>query len=248
MIRTLQDPEASPLSRLRAPALILLAAAAGFLLSACALSRSAASPQDTGPADPAAEQPPPGVFHRIEPGQTLYTISKTYGVALETITAANQLADPHRIEAGETLFIPDARMVLDVEATAFRGSIPSGLFQKPVQARLNSPYGPRWGRMHHGVDLGAAAGAPVRAARAGTVSYVGSGYRGYGKLVILDHGDGYQTLYAHNSRLLARKGKKVAAGQVIARVGATGNATAPHLHFEIRRHGRPVDPALYLTF
>jgi len=227
---------------------ILLVAAAGLLLPACAVSRNSSAPHDTRPGNPAGEQPPPGVFHRIEPGQTLYTISKTYGVALEAITATNHLADPDRIEAGETLFIPGAEHILDVEATALPGSIPRGLFRKPVQAGLNSPYGQRWGRMHYGVDLGAAAGTPVRAARAGTVSYSGSGYRGYGKLIILDHSDGYQTLYAHNSRLIARKGKKVAAGQVIAHVGATGNATAAHLHFEIRKHGRPRDPALYLTF
>lgn len=238
----------SPLPGRRAPVMILLAACAGLVLPACAVSHTASAPHDTRPTHPAAQQPPPGVFHRIETGQTLYTISNTYGVAMATIAAANDLADPDRIEAGETLFIPGAEQLLAVEATALPGSIPRGLFQKPVQAGLNSPYGQRRGRMHYGVDLGAPAGAPVRAARAGTVSYAGSGYRGYGKLVILDHSDGYQTLYAHNSRLMARKGKKVAAGQIIAHVGATGNATAPHLHFEIRRHGRPQDPALYLTF
>jgi murein DD-endopeptidase MepM/ murein hydrolase activator NlpD len=209
------------------------------------MSRATSAPRDTRPADPSAQQPPPGVFHRIETGQTLHTISKTYDVTVETLTAANDLADPDRIEVGEMLFIPGAGHVLDVPAT---GSIPRGLFQRPVQARLNSAYGRRRGGMHYGVDLGAPKGAPVRAARAGRVSYAGSGYRGYGKLVIIDHSDGYQTFYAHNSRLIARKGKKVTAGQIIAHVGATGNATAPHLHFEIRKNGRPQNPALYLSF
>ncbi len=228
--------------RHRAPALILLAVC---VLPACVLSRATSTPHDTRPADLSTPQPPAGVFHRIQAGQTLHTISHTYGVAVQTLTAANDLAHPDRIEAGELLFIPGAGHVLDVPAT---GSIPRGLFQSPVQARLNSAYGRRRGRMHYGVDLGAPKGAPVRAARAGRVSYAGSGYRGYGKLVILDHSDGYQTFYAHNSRLVARKGKKVTAGQIIAHVGATGNATAPHLHFEIRKNGHPQNPALYLSF
>ena len=231
--------------RHRAPALILLAACAGLFLPACVTPRATGAAHDARPANPSAQQPPPGVFHRIGAGQTLYTISKTYGVTVETLTTANDLADRNRIEAGEMLFIPGAEHILKVPAT---GSATRGLFRKPVQARLNSAYGQRRGGMHYGVDLGAAKGAPVHAARAGRVSYVGSGYRGYGKLVIIDHSDGYQTFYAHNSRLIARKGKKVTAGQIIAHVGATGNASAPHLHFEIRKNGRPQDPALYMSF
>ena len=231
--------------RRRAPALILLAACSGLFLPACVKSRAPSAPQNTRPARQSARQPAPGVFHRIEAGQTLHTISKTYGVTVETLLTANDLADRNRIEAGQMLLIPGAEHVLTVPAT--RGTS-RGLFRKPVQARLNSAYGQRRGGMHYGVDLGAAKGTPVYAARAGRVSYVGSGYRGYGKLVIIDHSDGYQTLYAHNSRLIARKGKKVTAGQIIAHVGATGNATAPHLHFEIRKNGRPQNPALYLSF
>jgi murein DD-endopeptidase MepM/ murein hydrolase activator NlpD len=219
-----------------------------LLLTACAAPRAvpASSPRTRQP--PAEGQPPPGVFHRIEPGQTLYTISRTYGVSLKSVVAANELADPDRIDSGTTLFIPGAPRVLDVPATALPGMVPDDLFRKPVNAPLNSPYGQRWGRMHHGVDLGAPAGAPVRAARGGRVSYSGSGYRGYGKLVILDHDGGYQTLYAHNRRLLVRTGQRVRPGDVIARVGATGNATAAHLHFEIRKDGRPLDPARFLPF
>ena len=100
------------LPRHRVSALILLAASAGLLSPACATSRAAAPAQEARPAAQGA-QPPPGVFHRIEPGQTLYTISKTYGVAVETVTSANDLANADRIQAGETLFIPGAQSVLD---------------------------------------------------------------------------------------------------------------------------------------
>jgi murein DD-endopeptidase MepM/ murein hydrolase activator NlpD len=105
---------------------------------------------------------------------------------------------------------------------------------------------PRRGHSHTGIDLGGARGDDVLAARAGRVVYSGAGMRGYGKTVIVDHGDGLVSLYAHNSELLVRTGDRVKQGDPIARVGRTGNATAEHCHFEIRRDDVPVDPLLYL--
>jgi len=102
---------------------------------------------------------------------------------------------------------------------------------------------------HMGVDIAAPLGHPIRAARRGTVLFSGSNdaMRAYGKLLILDHGDGFCSLYAHCSELLARTGERVDAGQVIARVGRTGRATGNHLHFEIRYEGVAVDPEQYLS-
>lgn len=97
-------------------------------------------------------------------------------------------------------------------------------------------------RFHTGVDLRAAEGAPIRAAGAGVVRDVGR-RGGYGKTVEIDHGDGTSTLYAHASELLVHKGQRVAEGQPVALVGQTGQTTGPHLHFELRRHDHPVDPA-----
>lgn len=97
-------------------------------------------------------------------------------------------------------------------------------------------------RFHTGVDLRAAEGAPIRAAGDGVVREVGR-RGGYGKTVEIDHGDGTSTLYAHASELLVHKGQRVAEGQPVALVGQTGQATGPHLHFELRRHDHPVDPA-----
>ena len=192
-------------------------------------------------------QPPPGVFHRVVRGQTLYTIARTYGVALDEIIEVNEISDPHQLEVDRLLFIPGAEAIQEVPATTRETRPARGLFRMPVAAAVTSPYGPRRGRMHHGVDLGATSGTQVLAARDGVVSYAGSGYRGYGKLVILDHDGGFQTFYAHNRRLLTGRGVRVRAGQPIAQVGATGHASAPHLHFEIRLHGRPQDPSRYLS-
>jgi len=114
------------------------------------------------------------------------------------------------------------------------------------QIELTSLFGLRWGVPHQGIDFAAAEGAPVYAAQAGTV--VSSGWNGgFGKLVILDHGDGVVTYYAHNSVLRVAPGDRVAAGDHIADVGNTGNSFGPHSHFELHVDGEPVDPINYLV-
>jgi murein DD-endopeptidase MepM/ murein hydrolase activator NlpD len=117
----------------------------------------------------------------------------------------------------------------------------------PVQGsrEISSTYGVRGVRHHDGVDIRGGAGTPIHAARDGRVVFSGW-MRGYGNIVILDHGEGVTTRYAHASQLIARVGDRVTRGQTIALVGATGNATGNHLHFEILWAGRAIDPALLL--
>lgn len=124
-------------------------------------------------------------------------------------------------------------------------------FRFPADGPISSPFGERLHpifhdvRMHTGIDIGAGYGSPVRAAAAGAV--VVAGYvSGYGTAIVIDHGGGLATLYGHLSRLGVRVGSRVAAGQTIGAVGNTGNSTGPHLHFEVRVHGTPVDPMRYL--
>jgi murein DD-endopeptidase MepM/ murein hydrolase activator NlpD len=129
---------------------------------------------------------------------------------------------------------------------AVQGSGPGASgWTAPAQGRVTSEFGPRWGTEHEGIDIGAAGGAPVRAAADGVVRRA-SWYGGYGNAVIIDHGGGVQTLYGHNASLDVRPGQRVSAGQVIAKVGSTGDSTGPHLHFEVEVDGRPVDPRPWL--
>lgn len=116
----------------------------------------------------------------------------------------------------------------------------------PVRGTVTSHFGRRGSRMHDGIDIGAKEGTAVHAAAGGEVVYSDSRLSGYGKLVIIRHGNNLFTAYAHNQRNLVRKGDKVRAGDVIARVGQTGRATGPHLHFEVRQGSTPVDPLAYL--
>ena len=121
----------------------------------------------------------------------------------------------------------------------------------PVAGRLSSKFGMRHHpilrktRLHAGVDLSAPTGTKIKAAADGVV--ISASYmRGYGNCLIVDHGGGISTLYGHCSRIIARKGARVQKGEIIANVGATGLATAPHLHFEVRRNGRPENPLNWL--
>ncbi len=119
--------------------------------------------------------------------------------------------------------------------------------QKPVTSpTITSRFGARWGTTHCGLDLAAPMGTPIYAAADGTVEKVVNSNSGYGNLVVISHGNGIQTYYAHCSKLLVSVGDKVEAGDLIAKVGSTGDSTGPHCHFEIRINGRPVDPGQYI--
>jgi murein DD-endopeptidase MepM/ murein hydrolase activator NlpD len=115
----------------------------------------------------------------------------------------------------------------------------------PCDGVVVSGFGMRWGRMHEGIDIGCAYGTSNRAAAAGTVIHSGW-LGGYGNLVVVDHGDGLSTAYAHASTLLVSVGQTVSQGQTVSLVGSTGNSSGPHLHFEVRVNGSAVDPLAYL--
>ncbi|MDJ0694943.1 peptidoglycan DD-metalloendopeptidase family protein [Mastigocoleus sp. MO_188.B34] len=116
----------------------------------------------------------------------------------------------------------------------------------PAKGVLTSGYGPRWGRMHRGIDIAAPTGTPIHAAAAGVVKKAGWNRGGYGYLVDIRHPDGTITRYAHNSKLLVKKGQQVQQGQKISLMGSTGFSTGPHLHFEIRPNGRATNPMAFL--
>jgi murein DD-endopeptidase MepM/ murein hydrolase activator NlpD len=115
----------------------------------------------------------------------------------------------------------------------------------PVSGPITSPFGMRWGVLHPGIDIGVPTGTPVHAAAAGQVVWCGW-MSGYGNFVVIDHGGGYATAYGHNSKVLVHCGEDVRQGQVVSLSGCTGYCTGPHVHFEVRVNGTPVDPLGYL--
>ena len=118
----------------------------------------------------------------------------------------------------------------------------------PADGTMTDGYGPRWGRMHLGIDIGILQALDVRAATSGTVTAAGwlTGYEGYGNVVTVDAGSGYSLLYAHLSASHVVPGQWLAEGEPIGLAGCTGSCTGTHLHFELRLDGVPVDPAPYL--
>jgi len=192
-----------------------------------------------------------GVYHVIEKGQTLWRISRAYGVDLETVQWVNDIDDVTSIPIGKKLFIPGAKKVLKVvpyrpgEVDPLVAS-PIINFLWPLKVPISSGFGPRRNKNHHGVDLPAPSGSRFVASAGGKVAYSGQGMKGYGKVIVLKHTGELSTVYAHNSTNLVRMGDRVVKGQVIGRVGKTGWATGPHVHFEIRKRGIAQNPLNYL--
>jgi murein DD-endopeptidase MepM/ murein hydrolase activator NlpD len=195
----------------------------------------------------------------VQAGETAYRISKQYGTSVEAIARANPTLDVTRISPGQTLWVPDgapqprASAGASVARAATFGAIdPRGrvsgrpVFAWPVPGTVSSPFGFRDGAHHDGVDIPAPKGTQVRAAESGRVIHAGDTLAGYGNLIIVKHTGRYSTVYAHNRKNLVRQGEFVEKGQVIAEVGDSGNATSPHLHFEVRENGSPRNPLGYL--
>ncbi len=196
------------------------------------------------------KKPPgsPGIFHIVKKGENLYRISKTYGVALSTLISINDIQDPDKIDVGQPIFIPGATEQLPVRIPSPDETSRSagGSFVWPVSGEVSSHFGDKRSRHYHsGIDIRCPYGTPILASRSGIVTFSGH-QRGYGRTVIIDHHDGFSTLYAHNCRNLVRAGERVSQGDTIASAGTSGNASGSHVHFEIRIGDIAVDPLPYL--
>ncbi|WP_426752865.1 peptidoglycan DD-metalloendopeptidase family protein [Myxococcus sp. Y35] len=227
------------------------------------------------------------VRHRVAAGETMYRISRTYGLTVEELGAANNIKAPWTLAVGQELIIPgvernvpvralaeaDPEPVRTSTAAASRRSVPAagrreeppsrkrpasrpasvsrprlatqGMLDWPLKGVLYGRFGKKGKEPHDGIDLAAPSGTPVKTAQEGTVLYAGE-QRGYGNIVIVEHANQLITLYAHNRDLRVRTGQKVRRAQVIATVGESGRTSGPHLHFEVRLDGKPVDPLDYL--
>ncbi len=219
--------------------------------SACASRQAYYPPRTVAPLEPTTSRESfSGVYHKVQHGQTLWRISKTYGVDLETLQWVNDVEDVGELRVGRVLFIPGVSKTVKVMTIQPEDEKPSGkgiTLIWPLHGRKTSDFGPRGKSVHQGIDLAAPKGTPVLASASGRVAYSGNGMKGYGKVVVLKHANDLSTVYAHNSALQVRMGDNVERGQTIAKVGATGRATGPHLHFEIRRRGVPEDPRKFLS-
>ena len=170
---------------------------------------------------------------------------KTSALSNTRETREEYLREVEALAAESSALAAQIRDAQEGAGSTGTGQASAAGFIWPCDGVVVSGFGMRWGRMHEGIDIGCAYGTPNRAAASGTVIYSGW-LGGYGNLVVVDHGNGLSTAYAHASSLLVGVGQSVSQGETVSLVGSTGNSSGPHLHFEVRVNGQAVDPLLYL--
>ncbi|HEX2922720.1 MAG TPA: LysM peptidoglycan-binding domain-containing M23 family metallopeptidase [Chloroflexota bacterium] len=189
--------------------------------------------------------PVSGVLHTVAGGDNLNDLALTYSVTPESIAEFNALSNPDMLQLGDKLIVPGGKM--GVSRVASRSPQPApaatGSFRWPAGGSITQYFGEGG---HSGLDLASATGSPVYAAESGiVVTALKLGY-GYGWHLVIDHGNGYRTLYGHLSAFNVDYGERVAKGDRIGSVGNTGLSTGPHLHFELIQNGGRVNPLKYL--
>ena len=202
-----------------------------------------------------------GVLHDVGPGDTLESVSVQYGIPITDIIAyeSNNLEFPYRLYPETQIMVPGAvrdvfvwnppELSTVIGGTSWEGAgvkpiiVGSGVFVYPVSSRNYTQY---YWYGHRGLDIGLPEGSGVYAADDGTVTYAGWNTYGYGNLIVVNHGNGHETFYAHLSSINVGPGQIVYKGNLIGLSGNTGNSSGPHIHFEIRLSGNQDDPCWYL--
>lgn len=207
--------------------------------------------------EPAPKRPAASERYVVQKGDALVRIARRFEVPMGAIARANQITPPYRLQVGQTLTIPGAGTAVADErpgrgAVQVAGGDPGALsgegFLWPVSGQVVARFGSGDGEQRReGIAIAARKGAPVRATEDGTVVYAGDAIRGYGRMILVRHHDGYVSAYAHNSAILVNVGDTVERGQVIARVGDTGDVEQAQLHFELRKGRKPIDPETVLV-
>ncbi len=219
---------------------------------------------------------PDARYHIVAKGDTLYNISKRYNVDMRSLSHVNNLSAPYSLAIGQKLLLPDsvvtkqkathyvANAAAPKKTSSWKAKSQKKTYRKaisynttvkkrnskfswPVRGKVISKFGViAKGRNNDGINIKAPLGTTVKAADAGTIAYAGNELKGFGNLILLKHSGGWITAYAHNDRLLVKKGQKVRKGEKIATVGSTGGVNSPQLHFEIRAGKKAVNPLNYL--
>ncbi len=202
--------------------------------------------------------PMTGIGHRVKSGENLGRIASRYGVEEEKIIEINNITKGDILKIGQSLMIPDGRKsryssvassrysgvsaIKDLVAPPPSRQVASNKMAWPTPGHRITQY---YSWRHHGLDIADKTGTPLYAADSGTVTFAGWG-KGYGYNIVIDHGGGKKTRYAHCSKFYVKKGTKVSKGQTIAGMGSTGWSTGPHIHFEVIINGKKYNPLNYI--
>ncbi|PIP20646.1 MAG: hypothetical protein COX40_03635 [Candidatus Omnitrophica bacterium CG23_combo_of_CG06-09_8_20_14_all_40_11] len=184
----------------------------------------------------------PGIYHRVEKGQTLWRISKIYSVDLDEIARINRIPDATSIEPGQLIFIPSVQ-----RKQYLPGQSSAEDFSWPLRGRVIASFGQTFNDMiNKGINIQSVKSQDIIASRSGKVIFYGSNLDNFGKTVIIEHSDGFSTVYARNSEVFVKIGDYVQRGTVIAKVGSSDRDKNTYLHFEIRKGYIPQNPYFYL--
>jgi len=187
-----------------------------------------------------------GIYHEVHQGDTLWRIAQVYGMDVTDIVKANNIPNSAKINAGQRLFIPGAKTphTVTAEKTAL---YEKDLFIWPLSGDCVSYFSQEtYGARNKGIDIKAKEGGDVVASKGGKVVFCSNKVKGLGRVIIIDHLDGFSTVYARNSQNLVKVGDRVEQNQVIAKAGSTGRGATQYLHFEIRRRHKSQNPLYYL--
>jgi LysM repeat protein len=185
----------------------------------------------------------PGVYHRVEKGQTLWKISKLYNIELEELMRINRISDTSNIEINQMLFIPQNH-----PQSPYTANIHSTEdFSWPLKGKIIAGFGQQTNNMiNKGINIQAYTDSAVVAARSGRVIFCNENFLNFGKTIIIDHGDGFFSVYTGNSKVIVKTGDSVNKGTAIAKIEKSGRAQNSYLHFEIRKGYNPQNPNFYL--
>ncbi len=197
---------------------------------------------------PSVPVPPKGVegkYHRMEKGQTLWKISKIYNVDLDELIALNHISDVTNIDTGQLIFVPKPKAPL-LAIPAVKASFEDFIW--PVRGRVVNGFGQTVNNMvNKGLNIAVYSNSDVVASRKGKVVFYSPQFRGYGKTLIIDHRDGFYTVYARNKEVLVKPGDDVHQGASIAKLDGTSRDRDSYLHFQIRKGHTPQNPNFYLN-
>ncbi len=219
----------------------------GQLLKIPGAAPAPTSPPPAPNPAPTAPLPGEGTVYVVQHGDTLYMIARQFGIAMQTLTAVNNITNP-------ALIYPGQKLIISTQANASSPTppptepdpsspSPQSQFIWPSDSRRIVKY---YQAGHGAIDIVLPTGSSVYAMAAGKVEFAGWNPYGYGNLIVVDHGDSWRTLYAHNSDFQVKTGDAVAQGDVIAQSGSTGNSTMPHIHLEMMLNYKAVNPCAYL--
>jgi murein DD-endopeptidase MepM/ murein hydrolase activator NlpD len=187
----------------------------------------------------------PGFYHRVERGQTLWRISKIYNIDLDEVVKINRISDAANIDTGQLIFIPLAGSSAKSQYLPAKSALED--FVWPIRGRVIATFGQTFNNMiNKGINIQPYGAGDVVAVRSGRVVFYVDDFEGFGKTVIISHGDGISSVYARNSKVFIKVGDTVQKGSLISKVGQAGRDKNTYLHFQIRKGHIPQDPYFYL--